>query len=175
MINAHEGCIIAANHTSFLDPPLVGSSIPFPVYFLARDTLFHGKIFSYIFHSLNAIPVTKQIDHRAFKSAGRGYTVVIFPEGSRSVTGELENFNLGVALLAKTLKKPVIPAYIEGAYEIWPRTNKFPKLTGKTSIAFGPPCYLENFAGGSKKEQYRSFTQALEKSIKELKNRDVAD
>src|SRR5688500_8243527 len=70
ILGAKEGCIIASNHTSFLDPPLIGTSIPYPIYFLARASLFRKRILSSIFHALNAIPLTQQIDHLAFKRAG---------------------------------------------------------------------------------------------------------
>jgi len=166
-----DGCIIAANHTSFLDPPLVGVSIPFPVYFLARATLFKGGFRAFVLRSLNAIPMTQEIDHRAFSAVGKSKTIVIFPEGTRSKEGELESFSPGVALLAKKLGLPVVPAYISGAYEVWPRGRRFPRLWGKTGIAFGKPCYLRDFEGGSRKEQYREFTKALEREVFELKTR----
>lgn len=171
VIAAKTGSIIAANHVSFLDPPLIGASIPFPVYYLARSSLFRGKFMNFLLRTLGAVPLTQQIDHEAFRKIGRGFTVVIFPEGTRSKEGTLKPFNLGVALLAKTLECPVIPAYIDGAFEAWPPSRKFPHFTGKTLVAFGPPCYLKDFKTGSKREQYQAFTAALEQEVAGLKTK----
>lgn len=172
VLGCKQGCIIAANHTSFLDPPLIGASIPYPVHFLAKSELFHNPLMRLLITQLNAIPLTQRIDHKAFKkltaSSREGITVVIFPEGTRTPEGTLEPFSPGVALLAKSLNIPVVPAYIHGAFDIWPTSRFFPHLRGKTTIAFGPPLNLHDFRAEKKHEQYRLFVEAIEKEVSSL-------
>lgn len=174
VLDCKKGCIIAANHTSFLDPPLVGISIPYPIHFLAKDALFHSRFFNWLITSLNAIPLTKRVDHQAFKRLCSqnqgGLTVVIFPEGTRTLDGNIEPFSPGVALLAKSLDLPVVPAYIHGTFAIWPPNRWLPRFFGKTAISFGAPIDLHDFKAEKKHEQYRLFTDSIEKEVRTLKN-----
>lgn len=177
VLGCKKGCIIAANHTSFLDPPLVGISIPYPIHFLAKAELFQNPSFNWLITSLNAIPLTKRIDHHAFKRLSSqnqgGLTVVIFPEGTRTLDGNIEPFSPGVALLAKSLDLPVIPAYIHGTFTIWPPIRSFPRLRGKTAISFGAPIDLHAFKAEKKHEQYRLFTDSIEKAVRALRDSNV--
>lgn len=177
VLGCKKGCIIAANHASFLDPPLIGVSIPYPIHFLAKGALFNNPIFNWLITQLNAIPLTKRIDHQAFKklcSQNReGLTVVIFPEGTRTLQGSIEPFSPGVALLAKSLDLPVVPAYIHGTFAIWPPSRCFPRLSGKTVITFGAPLDLSSFAADKKHEQYRLFTESIEQEVRTLRDSNV--
>lgn len=146
-----QGAIIAANHASFLDPPLIAVSWPEPIHFLARKELFTNPLFRTIITNLNAHPVGTTGDTTAsIKLACRllqeGKKVLIFPEGTRTATGEIETFKSGITLLAKRTNCPVIPAYIHGSYEVWPKTRTGPSFFGqKTACIFGAPIvYQEN-------------------------------
>ena len=140
--------ILAANHTSFYDPPLLSISTPYEVHFLARKTLFDPPVFGSLIRRLNAHPVSgKPQDIGVFKTIMRlmkeGKKVIIFPEGKRSRSGALEPMKPGIAMLVSRTKAAVIPAYIHGAYDIWPASRKFPKLFGKTACVFGKPLHFE--------------------------------
>ena len=71
-----------------------------------------------------------------------GKKVIIFPEGTRSKTGELQPFKPGVSLLISRTEAPVIPAYLHGTFSIWSAKRKLPKLWGKTACVFGKPLYF---------------------------------
>jgi 1-acyl-sn-glycerol-3-phosphate acyltransferase len=159
-----QGAIIAANHASFLDPPLIAVSWPEPIHFLARKELFTNPILRTIITNLNAYPVgttgdTTSSIKLACKLLQEGKKVLIFPEGSRSYNGTIDTFKNGITLLAKRSGCPVIPAYIHGSYELWPRTRARPRFFGeRTACFFGPPIpFQENLPAiiQAKVEQFK--------------------
>jgi 1-acyl-sn-glycerol-3-phosphate acyltransferase len=72
----------------------------------------------------------------------QGEILCIFPEGARSIDGEIKPFKKGVAILAKELNRPLLPARLIGSFEIWPRGESFPRPHPLT-IIFGPPVTVE--------------------------------
>lgn len=165
---------MAANHTSFLDPPVISASIDEEACFLAKSTLFNHRFLKILIENLNAYPVTGTAsDLKSFKTIfkllGEGKKVVIFPEGFRSFDDSLGEIKTGVAMLAMRADCPIIPLYLHGTYEAWPRQNRFPRLFGKIACAFGKPLYPAKHAL-NKKQQQEQLTIELEKSITELKN-----
>lgn len=134
--------IIAANHTSFLDPPIIAASIPEEVSFLARKSLFSSFLLRNLISRLNAYPVegTSQ-DLNSFKMICKllqeNKKVAIFPEGIRSANGQLTEIKSGIGMLAMRNKAPILPIYISGCFDIWSRHQRFPKLKGKTVCVIG--------------------------------------
>lgn len=125
MIN--EGpVILASNHQSYLDPPLVGISSNRAIYFLARKTLLDVPILGRILPKLNVIPVDQEgTDRSALKALIRilraGEGTLVFPEGARTPDGNLQPALPGLGLvIAKTLA-PVVPIRIFGSREALPR------------------------------------------------------
>ena len=132
MIN-HGPVILASNHQSFLDPPLVGSVSDRGVYFLARKSLLDGWFFGWILPKLNIIPVDSETgrDRTALKALIRilraGQGTVVFPEGQRTPDGKLQAALPGLGLvIAKTLA-PVVPMRVFGAFAAWPSQQKWPR------------------------------------------------
>jgi 1-acyl-sn-glycerol-3-phosphate acyltransferase len=144
------GGIIAPNHCSFWDPPLVGISCPDKIHFLARDTLFHFAPFAWLIRQLNTHPVKSGAGNlstlkTALEFVQSGKKVVIFPEGKRSSDGQLHKGQLGVGMLVQRARCQVIPVYIHGTFEAWNSHRKFPKFSGRTACIFGKPIpYLES-------------------------------
>ncbi len=167
--------ILAANHTSFLDPPIVSISVFDEVFFLARKSLFKSKFFGRFILALNARPVSGEAgDVRVFREIDallkEGGKVILFPEGTRSNTGELGKMKGGISFLVMYAGCVVIPTYIHGTYEIWGRERSFPKLSGRTACVFGSALHWDKFASLEKKEAQRQFAEALRTSILELKS-----
>lgn len=167
------GVIIAPNHTSFYDPPIISASAPGETHFLARKSLFHVPILKFFIKRLNAHPVegTAQDVGSLRLICGllnQGKKVVIFPEGERSYDGHLMAIKSGIAMLALRSGCPIIPTYIHGAYEAWPRYNKLPKLWGKIVCVFGKPIEVTAFEGLNKKEAQAVVSQQVCNSILEL-------
>ena len=121
--------IMAANHQSYLDPPLVGITCRAELYFLARKTLFENKLFGAILSRVNTLPIDLSgADLTALRTIinllKQGHRTVIFPEGTRSPTGEIQQARPGIGMIiAKTLA-PVVPMRIFGSFEAWPKGGK---------------------------------------------------
>src|SRR5258708_17280322 len=118
--------ILAMNHQSYLDPPLAGTTCDRAIYFLARRTLMDVPLLGWLLPKLNVIPVNQErIDRSALKALIRvlksGNAALVFPEGSRTLDGDLQPAQPGLGLvIAKTLA-PVVPMRIFGAHEALPR------------------------------------------------------
>ena len=143
--------LIVSNHQSFLDPVLLGASANRRLTYLARSTLFQNPALGRVISHFGAVPID-----RGFGKAGlqtvlgeldRGNAVVMFPEGERTHTGELQPLKPGVSLLLKRVKCPIVPAAVAGVYEAWPRQRKWPTPAplglldeGRSiGVAFGKP------------------------------------
>src|SRR6188472_4220193 len=118
--------ILAMNHQSYLDPPLAGTTCDRAIYFLARRTLLDVPVLGWLLPKLNVIPVNQEgVDRSAIKALIRtlnaGNGVLVFPEGSRTLDGNLQPAEAGLGLvIAKTLA-PVVPMRIFGAHKALPR------------------------------------------------------
>ena len=127
--------ILAMNHQSYLDPPLAGIACDRAIYFLARKTLLDAPLLGWILPKLNVVPVDQEgNDRSALKAVIRilraGHCTIIFPEGSRTLDGNLQPALPGIGLvIAKTLA-PVVPMRIFGAHEALPR--------GRSTLRFCP-------------------------------------
>lgn len=159
------GFIVICNHTSNWDPIILGYSVKTkPVRYLAKEELFHNKFAAFMLKHLYAVPIARGTgDVGAIKAAlqilADNDILGIFPEGTRSKTGELGGFEPGAALLALRAKVPVVPAYICGGY----------KLFHRVTIRFGKPVALsEMFPGKAKGATIREATEVLRKSMQEL-------
>lgn len=113
------GLIIACNHISELDPPVLGFAIPRTIAYMAKVELFRMRITDFFLRKLNAFPVNRtSIDTGALRKAiqhlKRGEAVVIFPEGTRSRDGRLLPVKAGIGLVAVSSGVPVLPAFIWG-------------------------------------------------------------
>jgi 1-acyl-sn-glycerol-3-phosphate acyltransferase len=158
--------IIACNHVSFLDPPIVAIASLREVYFLAKIGLFQGwKFFSRLIESYNAIPINGVQGLRtAVKVLRKGQAVVIFPEGTRSRKGHMLPFNPGVSYLAINLDIPVIPAYIRHS------DKRFLTLLMRMyplRITFGAPMHAAGYDRTA--EDYERFAVRLREAVLKLR------
>jgi 1-acyl-sn-glycerol-3-phosphate acyltransferase len=125
--------ILASNHLSYFDPPLVGICSRRAVYYLARKTLLNIPLLGPQLPDMNVIPVDRDgNDMSALKKIIRlvraGNGVVLFPEGTRSPDGTLQRGKSGIGLIIAKSRAPVQPMRIFGSYEA------FPKGSGKISL-----------------------------------------
>lgn len=137
------GVIVAANHASYLDIPLVGCALPRRASFLGRASLFPNALANRLLQWVGWIPIrVDRFDRNGFGEAvarlKAGQVVVIYPEGRRTTNGELQPAKPGIGYIVAETGCPVVPAYISGTYEAWPpgtrRFRLFP-----LSITFGDP------------------------------------
>lgn len=165
--------IIAPNHASFLDPPLIAVSAPEEISFLARKTLFDSPVLGFLIRHLNAYPVTGTAqDLASFKLIStllkENQKVLIFPEGERTKEGQLGPMKSGIGMLALRMKCPILPVYIHGTFEVWDRSRKFPTLFGKTACVYGTPLHYETFSELPKKEAQEAIMEKVGESLKKL-------
>ena len=153
------GFIVASNHVSFLDPPVVGVACPRPIGFMARETLFAHPLLGVFLHGVHCIPLRRgEADVGAIREAivrlRRGEGVAIFPEGTRQLSGHLGRARRGVGLLAAHARVPVVPALVTGTFEALPPEAK--KLgKAKIRVAFGPSIsYTTNSVSASDHQQF---------------------
>jgi 1-acyl-sn-glycerol-3-phosphate acyltransferase len=140
------GFIIASNHVSFYDPPLIGSQIPRDVYYLARKTLFDPALMSLLLPSIHALPVDQEKPDmvglkKIIQILRGGHPVILFPEGSRSYDGRLQSGMPGVGLLVNKTSAPVVPVRLFGVLETWPRDGKI-RWFKPVEIVFAPALHF---------------------------------
>lgn len=112
--------IIASNHVSNWDPVLVGLGCPRELHFMAKQELFENPLLRWLITAYNALPVRRAgADYRALRAAAQvldgGGALIMFPEGTRSVSGEIGRAKAGVGFLACTTGAPVVPTCIVGS------------------------------------------------------------
>jgi len=140
---ADGGVVIASNHESFLDIPLIACSTPRHVAFVARSTLRQSRLLAFIMQQSGVILVHRdRPDHSAVRSMveylQHGGCVALFPEGTRSRTGDLGRFRSGAVIAARKAGVPIVPAGIRGCREVFPPGRKVPKR-GPIEIRLGAP------------------------------------
>jgi len=135
--------ILAANHMSYLDPPLVGSGLHRDINYLARDTLFRYPGMGALLRSWNSVPVDrdgggaaglKAILDRLLKGGG----IILFPEGTRSLDGKLQPARSGIGLTVIKSTAPVVPVRVFGTYEAYGRHIKIPR-PHRIGVKYGKP------------------------------------
>ncbi len=143
--------ILAANHASFADPPLVGVGIHRATYFLARDTLFRQPLFGAWLRSVNSIPVDREGGGAAglrvvLNLLEQGEMVLLFPEGTRSPNGDLLPARPGLGLIAIKSGAPVVPVRLFGLFDAWGRHRRLPG-PGRVVIKYGFPLRFDDSPG----------------------------
>ncbi len=163
--------IIASNHLSYLDPIALGVASPRKLNFMAKEELFKNKLFAKLISNVGAFPLEKDAlkDVSAIREAIRrlnqGKAVVIFPEGSRSSTGELQKGSAGLGLIAKKSNCPIVPAFITGTDKALPLNAKFIRFFRPISVYFGK-IIMPPDAGS--KETYQPFSDKVMNEIAKL-------
>ncbi len=144
------GCILTPNHTSFLDPPMVGIGLRHRVvHFMARDNLFDVPVLGWWYRKIGTIAIDRtKGDLAALRTAlnglKKGDVVCLFPEGTRSLDGELQEAKGGVGFLIAKASVPVVPVYIDGTYRAWPKGQRLIRPS-KVRVFYGAPIQPEQF------------------------------
>ncbi len=155
-------CVIAANHVSFLDPAAIAAALPGRV---LRDThwaawvgiMFAGSLQRLVSRATRVFAVDPDQDLAGAIRTGRavlaaGQSVVWFPEGRRSHSGELQNFQQGIGVMLEAAPDAqVVPTAIAGAYEVWPRHRRLPRF-GRVEVVFGRPVTVAELGQSGKGE-----------------------
>lgn len=135
--------ILASNHASFLDPPLVGSGIKRRCNYLARDTLFRYPGLGALLRSWQAVPVDRDGGGASGLKAIldrllAGGVIILFPEGTRTKDGKLQPARSGIGFTVIKSNAPVVPVRVFGTFEAYGRTARFPKPK-RVMVKYGKP------------------------------------
>lgn len=175
--------ILAANHTSNVDPLIIGWAAARELHFLAKEELFRAsRMFNCLIRAWNAWPVRRGVaDSSAIKHCTevlrRGQTLVLFPEGSRSRNGEICEFRPGIGLLATSARVPVVPTLISGVDRSWisyavdrdfVKKGFRMKSRGSSGIEvrFGEPVYPDGFSRD--RAGYVELARLVETRVREM-------
>ncbi|MEW6410241.1 MAG: lysophospholipid acyltransferase family protein [Nitrospirota bacterium] len=167
-IPAEGGVIVASNHVSYLDPPLLGCAIKRRVNFMAREELFRMPLLGCLIKKFNAFPVKRdKADRTAIKKAisllKNGEVVAMFPEGARSEDGLLQKPKPGIGLITTLSGVSVVPTYIKGTEVSMP--------VGVWNIRFSPvTIYFGEPLNFPLREDYQSIGQKIMDRIAEIKD-----
>jgi long-chain acyl-CoA synthetase len=176
-------CILCVNHGSYLDGFLVDAAVPASLrkdlFLLGFRAYFDIPIIRNIIKFIRVIPIdpgknlmeTMQASSYALRN---DKIVCIFPEGERTIDGKVQEFKKGVGILAKELNVPLIPVYIAGSYESWPRTRRFPKPY-PIKITFGRPFGIEELkkegVSSGAKDDYEAIASGIREEVIKLKGK----
>jgi 1-acyl-sn-glycerol-3-phosphate acyltransferase len=177
-VPARGGVILASNHLSNLDPPLVSVAIWRPCAFMAKEELFEHRFFGWLIKNLNAFPVKRgTADRASLKKAVEllqaGWPLVMFPEGARSETGELQEPEMGVGMIVYRAGVPVVPVWVSGTDKAMPKGSgiKFTQIR----VRYGPPITFPIPEGTRPgREEYEAAAHRIMDGIRELRDAEAA-
>lgn len=177
------GVILACNHASFLDPPLVGAGLKRDINYLARESLFRFPGMGALLRSWNSVPVDrdgggatglKAILDRLLAGGG----IILFPEGTRTHDGHLQPARSGIGLVVIKSAALVVPVRVFGTYEAYGRHLKFPR-PHRVMVKYGRPMNFEPLRAEAKqcskarlKEIYQEVADEIMAAIAKLEPRE---
>ena len=177
------GVIIASNHASFLDPPLVGSGLKRDINYLARESLFRFPGIGALLRSWNSVPVDRDGGGAAglreiLSRLHAGGAIILFPEGTRTPDGKLQPARSGIGLTVIKSDVPVIPVRTFGTFGAFGRNHKFPRPK-KVAVKYGEPMRFEKLRAEAKnsskprlKEIYQQVADEIMAAIAKLEPRE---
>ena len=164
------GILVAANHASYLDIPMLGCGMKRRAWYLGRSDLFPVPVLNGVLQSLGWIPVRMgRLDREAFGKAisliRAGEAVVIFPEGGRSRDGRLRPPKAGIGVIVSQTGCPVVPAYLKGTFDVLPTGARWPRWR-EVTVHFGEPITFET---GERKEraETKRFYEQVSRTVME--------
>lgn len=165
--------LIASNHESYLDPPLVGVAYDDAVYYLARKTLFRG-LGAWLYPRLNSIPVDQdRPDMTSLKTIikllKKGNQVVVFPEGSRTLDGNLQPAEAGTGLIVAKSKCVVQPIRIFGARDALPRGSGKVNFCPITVVVGEPITFTADELMAKGRDGYQKISDRIMEEIGKIK------
>jgi len=172
--------ILASNHASFVDPPLVGAGLKRQINYLARENLFRFPLLGWILHQWQVVPVDregggakglKMILDRLLA----GGAIILFPEGTRTRDGKLQPARSGIGLTVIKSNAPVVPVRVFGTFEAYNRDMRFPRPFHTVIVKYGRPMQFEKLRDEAKtcskqrlKEIYQQVADELMQTIATL-------
>jgi len=165
-VPAHGGFVLASNHLSYLDPPLLGAACNRRLAFMARDTLFEHWLLGAFLRAVHVFPLQREggdlgAMREAIRRLKHGDGVALFPEGGRQFSGQPDRAKRGVGLLAVSAKAPIIPVVIRGTLEALPPGARRLRRA-KIQVAFGEQIsYTERRFSSDRSSGHQTLADAV--------------
>lgn len=163
--------ILIANHSSFLDTLSIGF-LPIPYIMLVNDWVYNSPIFGKAIQYVEYYPTSSGIkngEEELIKTIKKGNSLVVFPEGTRSVTGSIGRFHKGAFLLAQKYDIDIIPIYIHGSSNLLPKGD-FVIFDGTFTLEIGERMSLKTIQNEkSLNEQTKSISRLYKKRFQEIR------
>ena len=164
--------IVAGNHASLLDPPLIGMCLRRQSAYMAKDDLFTVPILGPWLRSIGSFPVRRgapdrKAIRRSLEVLERGGVLVIFPEGTRSLDGRLRDAEPGAAMIALRTGVPVLPAAVVNSYRILPKGARWPRFM-QVTVSFGPLLHVPKVEGRLDHETLAHWGRRIMREIEEM-------
>lgn len=170
-LHKHAVAVYAANHTSYMDTPVVFATLPFQFRILAKKELWPIPFIGWHLNRSGQIPIDTVNTHATLSSLGAGVKALragmplfVFPEGGRTPTGELQEFLSGAAFLSIRAQVPLIPIALSGVYDLLPIHTRH-LYPCRLTLTIGEPICTK----GMHIRQADELTQRLRAAIEELR------
>jgi 1-acyl-sn-glycerol-3-phosphate acyltransferase len=173
------GVILASNHASFLDPPLVGSGVRRGINYLARENLFRFPVMGWVLRQWQVVPVDRDGGGAAGLRAILdrlllGGAIILFPEGTRTRDGKLQPARSGIGLTVIKSTAPVVPVRVFGTFKAYGRHLRLPRPR-RVAVKYGQPMRFEQLRAEAKvcskprlKEIYQQVANEIMAAIARL-------
>lgn len=167
--------ILCSNHASYLDGFVIFCGIKFKTamntFFLGYSDILAGPLVRWAVKPARLVSIDPnthliQAMQAAYLLLKKGKIVCIFPEGRRSIDGNIGEFKKGIGILVKELGVPVVPVYIRGSHRAWPRTSRMPRFY-PLKLTFGRPCRLDELLEKGRATGLRDDYQAISSALKD--------
>ena len=173
-VPARGPVLLVANHSSVLDPALIGGAVARQLSYLAKAELFRIPVFGALIRRLNARPIRREgADPGALRTAMRvldeGGALLIFPEGTRGEEGVIRPAKPGAGMLAVLSGASVVPVYVRGSGRAWPRGRSLPR-PAKVTVTFGKSLRFEVERGADRKQHYEVASREMMAAIARLQD-----
>ena len=171
--------ILASNHASILDPPLVGAGLRRSINYLARESLFRFPVVGWVLRKWNSVPVDREGGgakglRAILDRLLAGGAIILFPEGTRTRDGKLQPARAGIGLTVIKSAAAVVPVRVFGTFEAFGRDVRFPRPR-RVAVKYGLPMHFEQLRAEAKacsktrlKEIYQQIANEIMAAISKL-------
>jgi len=164
--------VFMPNHESFLDGPVMVMVIPQSVRVIVKKSVFATPVLGWAMLHVGCVPVDRRAEGGGIKSIEKaaryirekGYSFLIFPEGTRSLDGKLQRFRKGGFFLAIMSGTPIVPVTIGGTFELMPK-GQFGAKRGTVSAVFHPPVLVDGYSEGNVAELVEKVREAIRSGL----------
>ena len=177
-VPATGGVILCPNHVSHVDPPAVGAGMRRQVHFMAKDELFRVPVLGFLIAGFGSFPVRRgTADRKAIKRAiellEEGRVICLFPEGTRSPDGRLQEPELGASLIALRTGAPVVPVAVIGTTEVLPAGASRPRRH-RCKVVYGEPLRFDDLSGSTNRAAMKEAGRRIMSAIADLQSSHAA-